>query len=358
MENKHKLNCLYFYLTEGCNLACRHCWITPKFQAGGEHYPTLSLGLFRSIIEQAKPLGLSKVKLTGGEPLLHPEIRELLDHIKEQDLALTVETNGVLITAELARQMKSCKSPFVSVSIDGADAKTHEWVRGVPGSFEKAWAGIYHLVAAGFKPQIIFSIMKGNKEQLESLVKLAEEAGAGSVKINIVQPTARGEKMHEAGETLDITELIEIGKWVEEELSTKTKIKLMYSHPMAFRPLSRIYGANGTGCGICGIFGLLGVLASGKYALCGIGENIPELIFGDAAIDKLADVWANDPVLNQIRNGLPDKLEGVCGNCLLKGRCLGSCIAQNYYRNKNLFAPFWYCEEAAKKGLLPKTRLL
>ena len=68
-----------FYLTEGCNLACRHCWIAPTFQAGEKTYPSLDVDLFRSIISQAKTLGLGGVKLTGGEPLLHPRIGELIE---------------------------------------------------------------------------------------------------------------------------------------------------------------------------------------------------------------------------------------------------------------------------------------
>lgn len=356
-EREYPLNQLYFYLTEGCNLRCRHCWIEPKYQGGDKSYPSLEIDLFRSIIEQAKPLGLSGVKLTGGEPLLHPDIYEILDIIQSEDLGLTVETNGVLCTPGLAKKMKACKGPFVSVSLDGAEPETHEWVRGVEGCFDAALEGFRNLVKVGFRPQLIMSVMRRNKEQMEATVRLAESLGAGSVKFNLVQPTARGEIMHEAGETLAIEELIELGKWVENELSASTNIRIFYSHPAAFKPLGRMFGEQGTGCGVCGIFGILGVLGNGSYALCGIGETVPEFIFGDAAKDRLEDVWKNTSVLNQIREGLPAKLGGICGECIMKGACLGSCIAQNYYRSKDLWAPFWFCEEAEKAGLFPETRM-
>ena len=129
---------IYFYLTEGCNLACRHCWIAPKYQAGSTIYPSLSYDLFVNIIQQAKPLGLGSVKLTGGEPLLHPNIVELLRFIRAEELGLTIESNGLLCTPEIVEEIKQCKGPFVSVSLDGAKAETHEWVRGVEGSFEMA----------------------------------------------------------------------------------------------------------------------------------------------------------------------------------------------------------------------------
>ena len=57
------------------------------------------------------------------------------------------------------------------------------------------------------------------------------------------------------------------------------------------------------------------------------------------------------------REGLPEKLEGICGECLMKAKCVGSCIAQNYYSSKNLWAPYWYCEQARKRGLFPETRV-
>ena len=355
--SQYTLSQIYFYLTEGCNLRCRHCWIAPKYQTEGNRYPALDLDLFKSIIGQAKPLGLTGVKLTGGEPLLHPQIKEILEYIQTQELRLTVETNGVLCTPELAEKMAVCKDPFVSVSLDGADAETHEWVRGVEGSFQASLKGIRVLVNAGFKPQMIMTIMRHNRDQLEPIVRLVERLGAGSVKFNIVQPTARGEKLHESGEALDIEELVELGRWVEDTLATKTDMSIYHSHPMAFRPLGKMFGANGDGCSACGVLGILGVLADGSYALCGIGETVPDLVFGHGATDPLKDVWTNTPILLELREGLPQRLEGICGHCLMKEICLGSCLAQNYYRSKNLWEPFWYCADAHSRKLFPSSRL-
>src|SRR4030065_1687225 len=161
--NKYPLKQIYFYLTEGCDLRCRHCWINPKYQAGESIYPSLDLKLFQHIITQAKGLGLTGVKLTGGEPLLHPHIHKILDIVRSEDLRLVIETNGMLCTPDIADKIKNCKNPFVSVSLDGSTADVHEWIRGVPGSFEKTLNGIKTLVNAGLKPQIIMTVMRRNK---------------------------------------------------------------------------------------------------------------------------------------------------------------------------------------------------
>jgi len=354
---KPALDQIYFYLTEGCNLRCRHCWITPKYQSENETYPALDLDLFRHIIRQARPLGLTGVLLTGGEPLMHPCIHEILELIRAEDLNLRVETNGILCTVSLAEKMATCKNPFIAVSLDGADAETHEWVRGITGCFEATLKGIRNLVEAGLKPQILMTIMRHNKDQMEPLVRLAESLGAGSVKFNPVQPIGRGEKIHRAGEALSLEELIDLGKWVEDSLSCSSLLRVRYGQPMAFRPLGKMFGPNGDGCTVCRILNILGVLASGSYALCGIGETVPELIFGHASTDRLEDVWNNTPLLLELREGFPHRFEGVCSECLMLGQCLGSCVAQNYYRSKNIWAPNQYCQQAYNRGLFPESRI-
>ena len=350
-----RLNQLYFYLTEGCNLACRHCWLAPRHDTTGSRYPCLPVESFETAIREAKPLGLSGVKLTGGEPLLHPRFIRLLEIVRREELNLTVETNGLLCTPENAAEIARPPQPFVSVSIDGVDAATHEWVRGVPGSFQAALQAVRNLVAAGIRPQVIFSVMRVNAGQVDGIVRLAEELGAASVKFNVVQPTARGEKLHEAQEVLHVAELVELGRHVERELALRTSLRLFYDYPQAFRAMSRI--ASGDGCGVCGVLGILGVIASGHYALCGIGEQVPDLVFGEVGKDRLEQIWKEHQVLRALREGLPERLEGVCARCLMKHRCLGSCVAQNYYSTASLWAPFWFCEEAEKIGLFPASRL-
>ena len=355
---RYPLRQLYFYLTDACNLSCRHCWIEPSRPRAGSGPTALDPDLFAAILDQAEALGTKGVKLTGGEPLLHPRIDELLAAIRRRRLSLTVETNGTLCSGALVEKMAACENAFVAVSLDAPAAETHDWIRGKEGSFASAVTGIGNLVAAGLKPQIIMTLMKRYRDQIEALVRLAESLGAGSVKFNILQPTARGERMHAAGETIAIDELIALGAWVDGELSAATALPLYFHQPPSFRRLGRLFGAApGDGCHSCGVLGILGVLADGSYALCGIGETVPEMIFGHAGRTALREIWLNSPVLNEIRSGLPGRLRGICAECLLKHVCMGSCLAQNYYRRRDLWAPFWYCEEAHLRGLFPNTRL-
>jgi SynChlorMet cassette radical SAM/SPASM protein ScmF len=354
LEGTPPLRSIYFYLTEGCNLACRHCWIAPQFDESGI-MPAIPVEIFQKVIDEAMPLGLTDVKLTGGEPLMHPRFAELLEIIRRKNLGVTIETNGLLCTPEVAAEIARLPQRFVSVSIDGSDKATHEWMRGVPGCFEKAKYAINNLVEAGVRPQIITTLVRRNAGQIEEIVSLAEHLGASSVKFNIVLPTGRGEKLSETAEMLSIGELIRIGEYVENILPARPKLQVFFDIPYAFRSLGGI--ACGRGCSRCNILNIIGVIASGEYALCGIGYQVKDLVFGLAGTDSLERIWKENGVLNTLRSGIPDELEGICSKCLMKYACQGSCIAQNFYRSENIWAPFWFCDMAYSEGLFPKTRI-
>ncbi len=106
----------------------------------------------------------------------------------------------------------------------------------------------------------------------------------------------------------------------------------------------------------CGIFNILGILANGSLAMCGIGMEIPELTYGQLRRDRVLEVWRDHPMLQNLRRDLPGKLEGVCGECLFKNQCLGSCVAENYHQAQRLTAPFWFCQQAQEAGALPVQR--
>ena len=349
------LTSLYFYLTEGCNLACSHCWISPRLDPDGSKYSFLPVKLFAKILDEAIPLGLEKVKLTGGEPLLHPDIQILLDKVYEKNLELIIETNGILCTPEIAENIARQKNPYVSVSLDSVHPETHDRLRGMEGAFRKTTRAIKTLVSFTIPTQIIMSLRRENFDQIEQMITLTENLGAESLKFNFIQPVGRGRSLHTSDLVISVSELIETGKRIESEFEPKTHLQLVYSSPPAFKSLKN-FAPNQSGCAVCGISSILGVLAGGEYALCGIGTQNREMIFGHATENTLKEVWQTNTVLQEIRLGLPKKLTGICGRCLMKYNCLGSCIAMNYYRSGSIWSPFWFCEQAEALGIFPQSR--
>jgi len=355
-EGVPPLSTYYLYMAGSCNLACRHCWITPGYLTSSEvdnGEKSLPFELYELAIREGKPLGLGHIKFTGGEPFVHPQVEKMLVYATEHQLGVTIETNGTLITEGRARFLREKTSvSFVSVSLDGATSGTHDYMRSVPGSFARAQAGIRHLIAAGIHPQVIMSLYEGNIDEIEPLTQWAVSVGCASIKLNIIQDTGRGGNFKER--VNGIERLVKLGYWVERDLQARVPIPIHYSWPPAFKTIRQL-GYRG-GCDSCSVHSILGILHTGQMSMCGIGVQQDELVYGILGEVSLADIWKNHPVLIQIRDSIPDKLSGICGNCMLRDTCMGFCPAENYQRMRNLQAPFWFCEMADQAGLFPKAR--
>jgi SynChlorMet cassette radical SAM/SPASM protein ScmF len=357
-EGVPPLGSFYLYLTTGCNLACRHCWIVPRLVLG-EPSPgdCLDVDLLREAVAEAKPLGLNHAKLSGGEPTLHPRFVEIVDMLTAEGLRLDMETNGTLIDVNLARHLKEETSlQFISVSLDGVHAETHDRFRGVSGAFEAALRGLGHLVDAGYRPQVIMSPHRGNIGELEDLVNLAVERGADSVKFNPVTRVGRGMAMHERGEALDFDEEVALIRFVRGELQDRTPIPLTLMTPPALYTVSELVRSQNAG-DACGVRHVLGILGSGEMALCGIGHTVPELCFGSLGGDSVRQVWLAHPTLVQLRRDLDGHYRGICEQCIHAARCLTHCVVQNYVDSGHLVWPSSLCAEAEARGLFPETRL-
>lgn len=350
---------IYFYVTHGCNLKCRHCWVAAKFTVDASANTNINPDVFKCVISEAKPLGLAGVKFTGGEPLLLPSLPWMINLARSYHLKVTIETNGMLITPDFINRAKVAPDLSFAISLDGATSDVHDKIRGVRGAFAATVKGIQRLVKVGVYPQLIMTLMRSNVKQLDDFVSLAENIGASSVGINILQPIERGERLYKQNMALPIEELVSIGQYVENELLSKARIPIYYGHPPAFRPLHNLFDSENGGLSSCGIKTTIGVLPDSTYALCGIGINKPEFVLGKVCEDALENVWSTNALLHEIRTGLPERLGGVCKLCTMKNVCLGKCVVQNIIQGKdNLWQSFWYCQKAYDNGLFPKSRLI
>jgi SynChlorMet cassette radical SAM/SPASM protein ScmF len=347
------LTTLYLYIAGSCNLACRHCWITPSYQPGKNGGQFIPPEYVSKAIHEAQPLGLTAAKLTGGEPTLHPQFRDIVTLLADAGLDITIETNGTLINDDLAGFLKQKQRvSFISVSVDGASAQTHEALRMVEGSFTSALSGIRSLVEVGFHPQIICTLYRDNLSQITQIVELAESLGCGSVKFNILQQVGRGDRLaKEAG--LQVPEVIQLFRFVENEVALNKKIEIHFDIPIAFYPIRKLLGDDLSHCSITHV---LGMLAGGELSLCGIGVSEKELIYGNIQKDDLTKVWCFSSGLIRLRELIPDQLEGICGQCLYRNICSGACVANNYYVSGKLNAAYYFCDIANSLGLFPLSR--
>ncbi|MDQ1262412.1 MAG: Radical protein [Euryarchaeota archaeon] len=355
------LRSLQLYLSNGCNLKCRHCWVNSKYLSGApQPCDLMDIDLLRAAVAEARTLGLYRAVLTGGEPLLHPQFREVVEMLSAEGLFLCLVTNGTLLTRELAGWLKNCLTlTSINLSLDGADSKTHDEFRGIPGAFQAALRGLDLLADAGHKNlQVICCINRQNIHQADDLVALAEAHGATSVKFTPLGNKGRGAALHASQMGLCLEELTAFERHVRTELSKKTKLPLFVSlFPPAFLPQKELWKNNGV-IGTCGVITNLGILGSGEISLCGIGRSVPDMVFGRLGEGRIRDIWLCHPRVLQLRRELLDVAgyPGICGDCIHAGACRTGCVANNYVDHSRLVWPSAFCAEAEERGLFPAAR--
>jgi len=165
-------------ITDRCNYKCIYC----RTGEGGAQYPELSIEEYLRLIRLFVGLGITKVRLTGGEPLLRRSLVDLVSELaalrtlwgEPLDLALT--TNGHLLDS-LARPLKAAGLDRVTVSMDAVDAPTFERITRVPGSFKAVLGGVRAAREAGLTPlKINCVLLRGfNDDQIEGFARFARE---------------------------------------------------------------------------------------------------------------------------------------------------------------------------------------
>jgi SynChlorMet cassette radical SAM/SPASM protein ScmF len=348
------LSTIYFYLSSYCNLSCVHCWISPKYLNASTASEEAPISVLTDIIDQAIPLGLQSIKITGGEPFLSKNIEPLIAHASAKKLKMFIETNATLIDEDKAKFLQENSVSQVCVSLDGPNQKVHERIRNKEGSFGKTTEGITALKKHGMNVQLIMSLCKYNYDYLEETIGLAEKYQVKSFKINCIVNVGRAESMRGAGATLSVADYVRLNKTIEEEIQPKYKVRILFDIPPVFKSLSSIKENKGA----CGIKNILGVLSDGSISTCGIGEVVSSLKLGNIANAPLREIWEKNDILKKIREDLPSKLQGICGQCIFKGFCLGKCRAEVFYRRKDFISPFYFCDEAFQLGIFPSDRMV
>lgn len=172
------LNSLFLHITNRCNLSCPHCYALGPAQGPAKDLPP---ALVFRMIDELTDHGGTGLTLSGGEPLLHPNIKEILRHASTR-LDIRVLTNGTLIDREWA-EFLSDMNINVQISVDGSCEEVHDRIRG-KGSFRKTIHGLEYLQGAGVGHRINFSttVMNQNLDDLIRIITLARRLGVPLVR--------------------------------------------------------------------------------------------------------------------------------------------------------------------------------
>ena len=307
---------IQWHITNFCNLRCRHCYqddFSKENDLDGSGLKTVS----DNVLSSLKAWGRTAcIHLTGGEPLLKPELFFLLDYLNPEPAVeeLGIITNGLPIDPELVRRLSAySKLKKIKVSLDGADAQTHESIR-PRWTFEKVIHALSLLKEAErFELILMFTVMKRNYRNLPSLLTLCQDLRVDAFILERFVPWGKGREIEE--------EVLNRDQWKEV-----VKILLDFISPEAeeipFLPFQAFQvqfdGKEpellGAPC-VVGSDGLC-IMPGGEVFPC---RRFPVSV-GNLLVQPLKEIWDESEILIKVRK--KENLKGRCGDCDIK-ECRG-----------------------------------
>lgn len=345
---KHSLRLVAWELTNRCNLRCRHC----RAADAGEPAPDeLNTKEALDLVEQIALLRSKKAPLTlilsGGEPLVREDFLDIVRRAVERELRVAVATNGTLLDEKMARTLKDEGVSRISLSLDGADAATHDAQRGLDGAYGQLCAAAARLREAGLPFQINTTLTTNNVDQLSDIVALVPDLGAVEHHVFMFVPTGRGVKM--ADESLGAQAYEQVLRWLADVQKTSPIHIQVTCAPHYQRVLRQ------TGCVTEGKEGSRrrggGCLAGTAFAFVSSeGEVFPcgylPIPAGDIRITPFPEIWRSASLFRALRER--SRLEGRCGVCEYRRVC-GGCRARAYAVSGQVFDEEPYCTHEPTK---------
>jgi len=387
--SKNKPRLIFWELTKGCNLRCVHCRATATELSAPSD---LSTQAAKEIIDQIAEVSSPILVLSGGEPLYRSDIFQLARYGTEKGLRVALATNGTLVSKEVARMIVDSGVQRVAISLDGADALTHDSFRGIPGAFDAAIAGFRNLKNLGMSVQINTTIARHNAHQLPEVLELAKSLGADALHTFLLVPVGCGvdiateqmvppdeyermlnwfyDRSLEGGIEMKATCAPHYFRVVRQRRakehrsetaaaqaaqlgsappsshigptemvmpgSTGIELKPQGHGPIVGHPGSHPSDMNAMTKGCLAGTAVCFISHEGEVFPCGY---LPALA-GDLRNQAFADIWENSVVFNQLRD--TNNLEGKCGCCEFRNVCMG-CRARAYAATGNFLSEEPFC---------------
>ncbi|MCX5793020.1 MAG: radical SAM protein [Elusimicrobia bacterium] len=304
-------------LTYRCNLACRFCYASCgcRKDESAKELGTAEIKKILDII--AGEAEIPSVSFTGGEPLLRPDIAELVAHAKRRGLWVNLITNGTLATPETAGALKLAGLDSAQVSIEAGEAGLHDRIAAVPGAFALTLAGLRNIRAAGIRVHTNTTVSALNKAAVEEIAGLVKELGLDKFSMNMLMPVGS------AGANLEETFIsyTEIGPVVDRarERAAELGLEFMWYSPTPiciYNPIAK--GLGNKGCSACD--GLLSVAPNGDILPC---SSYPKPM-GNILAHKggFAALWSSAPFKYFQEKRFAHAL---CRACDVLAHCNGAC---------------------------------
>jgi heme b synthase len=317
-------------VTGRCNLSCIHCRASAGMSSHDTDFTTEEAkALIDDIAEVSSPV----LVLSGGEPLLRPDLFEIARYGTDKGFRMCVATNGTLVTDEVVGKMKDAGVKICSLSLDGSTAAVHDDFRKQPGAFEATLRAAETFRRNGMQFIVNSSFTNRNRHDIPAVCRLAKSIGAHAWYMFMIVPTGRGQEiLDELIGKEDYEEILEWHYRMEKEETEmlvrptcaphyyRVRLQKMKAEGETFTPRSLSFSTGGgKGC-VCAQ-SICFIDSRGNVQPC---SYFP-VVAGNVKKEKFGDIWRNSELFRTLRDF--DSYKGRCGECEYLKVC-GGCRAR------------------------------
>ncbi len=332
-------------ITRQCNLKCAHCYLGAKELSGEGELTTLEAKKALDRIASISPQAM--LILTGGEPLLRPDVYYIAEYASSLGLTVVIGTNGTLIDDNSVKRLLDGGVKGFGLSLDSVGPGCHDRFRGMEGAWVRTMEAMDILRANKCAFQLQFTATRENKNEIPGIIRLAEEKGAMAVNVFFLICTGRGQEMTD----LTPSEYEEVLRYIAragDEYKGRLLVRARCApHFVRIASGEGIDDASFTSGCIAGK-GYLRVSPEGFVTPC------PYIPVGAGSLNikdfDLGYILTNDPRFKLLSTASPG---GPCKDCEFALSC-GGCRARALASTGDLMGADPWCEyEPEKKAVSP-----
>ena len=298
---------IQWHITNLCNLRCQHCYQDDFSKKSDLDWAGLEK-VCDNLLNTMREWGNTAcIHLTGGEPLLKPDLFPLLAHLDRHSMVeeLGIITNGLTIDQEMMRRLSGfSKLKKVKISLDGGDAVTNDSIR-QKGAFDKVMENLPLIKEGGFEILFMLTVMKRNFRSLPFLLELCWEIDIDGLIIERFIPLGRGRKVMD--EVLSKEEWKEMVGMLADFISAEEENSFFPYQAFQISFSGGEPSLLGAPC-VIGVDGLC-IMPEGNVFPC---RRFPVSI-GNLLETPLKQIWEESDILKKLRRR--ENLKGKCGRC-------------------------------------------
>ncbi|MHB8109200.1 MAG: radical SAM protein [Syntrophorhabdaceae bacterium] len=320
------LNEIKIEIINRCLLNCVHC----STDCDDNVWSTLSLKRLKVLIQEAHDLGCRKCFLSGGEPLLYPELDSFLECLAQYNMEIKIYTTGIvdknplraISKAELQNLLNSGIFGF-AFSLYSSNPTKHDTITTIPGSFEASLEAIKIALALGIEVEIHFVALHQNISDFPSLIRFARKLGIKQVSLLRFVPQGRG-KIRNNSISPTVDELYKLRTMIKNESKSGIKIRIG-------SPFNILLLGNSKPC-TTGMDRMI-VSAQGKVYPCDALKHFSDFSKFTIFNSSLSEIIEKGPLFDIVRTVyLPEE----CRKCNVFSLCKGGCLAQRLLTNRSM----------------------